>query len=264
MNAMNAHLILLHIPKTAGTSINEIVTDWVGPDYAARHVELLSADERNALGNLRYISGHLFYDDIQRLPYAGRYRLAVSLREPHARLASALQMLDRYNQPENKAQFEALPKVAQQVAERLSEIGLDDAAALARFFDDLDPWGYAALDNCQTRFLACDLSSSAKSPFAELADDAFNEAIGKLEACDFIVLTEDMTTSVARLADEFAITAPTKVLHSNRADSDEWARGRKVDSMDPAIRKAMSKMVEQDLRLYEHALKLFASHYLRP
>lgn len=264
MTPSNARLILLHIPKTAGTSVNDIVTDWVGPDQAAVHIELLTNEQRRTLDNLKYISGHIFYDEVQRLPYAGRYKLAVSLREPHARLASTLGMLDRYNQSENKVQLESLSDVAQSVAARLSDVDFDSASALSRFFEDLDPWGYAAIDNCQTRFLACDPLSASESPFAELARDAFKTAISKLESCDFIILTHDMTASVARLASEFAMPIPTEIPHSNKADSDDWAKGRKIDSTNPAIREAMSPMVDQDIRLYEHALKLFASPEPRP
>ena len=254
-----AGLILLHIPKTAGTSVQDTVVGWVGPDHSATHIETIDVADRGGLGDRKFISGHLFYDEIQRLPYVRNFKLAVSFREPYARLASTLRMLDRFGRPENSAQFATIPKQAQEIAVQISRINFNVGKELAFFFQRISPWGRAALDNCQTRFLTCDPLSAAKSPYDELAPDALELAYSRLDTFDFIVLTEDLGESIARIAGELNYPPPQHVIHSNSATSSDWAAARSLDYNDAEIREAMMPLVERDLKLYARAVRLFES-----
>ena len=257
-----AGLILLHIPKTAGTSVQDTVVAWVGPDQSATHIETIDVADRGGLGGRKFISGHLFYDEIQRLPYVRNFKLAVSFREPYARLASTLRMLDRYGRPENSVQFATIPRPAQELAVQVSKIDFNVGKELAFFFESMGPWGRAALDNCQTRFLTCDPLSASKSPYDELGSDALAVVYSRLETFDFIVLTEDLGESIARIAGEFNYPPPRHVIHSNSATSSDWAAARSLDHNDAEIREAMMPLVERDLKLYARAVRLFKERRL--
>ena len=232
---------------------------WVGPGQSATHIETIDVGDRNSLGGRKFISGHLFFDEIQRLPYVRTFKLAVSFREPYARLSSTLRMLDRYSRPENSVQFAMIPKTAQELAVQLSKVDFSVGKELASFFERMGPWGRAALHNCQTRFLTCDPLSPSKSPYDELGSDALQIAYDRLETFDFIILAEHLRESMARVAGEFGYLPPRHVIHSNSATSSDWAQGRPLDYNDADIREAMTPLIERDLKLYAHAVQLFES-----
>ena len=153
VQSINKHgIILLHIPKTAGTSISKTIIGWVGLDSVATHIELLNRDDRNKMDTKRFISGHLFFNEIQQLPFRRNLKLAISVREPYARLASALRMLDRFSLPGNELQCANMPKFVQEASAILSQVDFERPEQLAAYFESMNAWAQLSFDNCQTRF----------------------------------------------------------------------------------------------------------------
>ena len=246
-------LFFLHIPKTAGTSFVDTVRPWFAHEQAANYIEGLDAETQAGLGDKHFISGHLFFTQIHRLPYIAHCRLISIFRDPYARLASHLRYMDRYNQPEYAAAYNALREDLRQVVRAIAEVDFQRPEDLERLFATLGPWARAAFENCQTRFLFCDPTSTAASPYQDLPDHALDIALERLEALDMIGISERLDDTIAGVATSCGRPPPPRTARSNTASSD-----RQIDVADPGIRAIMAPLVSQDERLYARAKTLFA------
>jgi hypothetical protein len=248
-------IILLHIPKTAGTSIEKTISGWVGLDRAALHIELLNRDDRNKMDTKRFISGHLFFDEIQQLPFRRNLKLAISVREPYARLASALRMLDRFSLPGNELQCANMPKFVEEASTIFSKVAFERPEELAAYFKNMNAWGRLSFDNCQTRFLlpapAVDYDGSlehSNEQIGEVSDNDLQVVCANLSSVGFICVTEHLGESLARIAPEFNQQMTSWVIRANTADSPEWKVARPLDYTNPRIRAIMASLVNQHLK----------------
>jgi len=249
----NFRLFFLHIPKTAGTSFVDTVRPWFEQERAANYIEGLDAGAQAGLGDKHFISGHLFFTQIHRLPYIAHCRLISIFRDPYARLASHLRYMDRYNQPEYATAYNALREDLRQVVQDIAAVDFQRPEDLERLFATLAPWARSAFENCQTRFLFCDPTVTGASPYEDLPDHALDIALEHLEALDMIGISEQLDDTVAAVATSCGRPCPPRAARSNTASSD-----RQIDVADPRIRGVMAPLVNQDERLYARAKALFA------
>ncbi|MDG2528785.1 hypothetical protein [Caulobacter endophyticus] len=245
-------IFFLHIPKTAGTSFVDTLRGWFPKADRANYIEGLPGEARGQLGAKSFVSGHLFWDEVHRLPCMGERRLISVFRDPYARLASHLRYMDRYSQPDYRDGFDAFDDDMKAIVERISKLDFERPSDLESFFSDLSGWGRAAFDNSQTRFMTCDPGSEACSPYGALSDGAIDLALERLEALDMIGISEDLRTTIERLALQIRLQPPARIARSNTRSS-----VRKLDHRDPAIRAAMAPLVRFDERLYARARTLF-------
>lgn len=245
------NLFFLHIPKTAGTSFVDTLKPWF-PEYSrANYIEGLSPNDRMELSGKQFISGHIFFDEIRRLPYISEYSLVSVFRDPYARLASHIRYMDRYNQTEYEAAFNHLGDDLKAIVRTIGQLDFQRPDDLERLFAKLPAWGRAAYENCQTRFLVCDLESTVASPYEDLPDGALDLALERLESLDLIGISEALDTTVGRLA--ALLGRPTALApRSNTASS-----ARALDHTDPRIREVMRPLLGLDEAVYARAKTLF-------
>lgn len=246
-------LFFLHIPKTAGTSFVDLGVRWFGQKNSANYIEGRPVAARKKLGKKRFVSGHIFYDEMMRLPYIGDCKRAIFLRDPYARLASHLRYMDRYNQPEFERGFAVLRPELQGIVKKLAQVDFNSPREIETYLSDLTDWGNAAYHNCQTRFLVCDLESSAITPYLpQLPEHALEQACERLSKFDYLCLSEEFADSVAPMAADFGFDLLSETPRSNTESS-----SRKLDYLDPAIRNVLAPFLEEDVALYQFARKLF-------
>jgi hypothetical protein len=244
---MNQKLFFLHIPKTAGTTIVDTLSSFFPEEARANYIEGLDHKQRLQLGNRRFISGHLFVEEIKRLPFTGDFSHCILLREPYARLASHLRFMDRYATPSFRADYRQMPAYLRDVVDRIAEIDFECPNSLGDFFADMSPWSKVAYDNSQVRFLVDD--PGPHNLTRTLNDEVTNEAIDRLFAFDFIGTTENIAAFVGQIARAFGFDSNRQIARSNVA-----LAGRPIDHRDPRIRDVMHDLVKYDCRLYEAAL----------
>ena len=259
-NAQSPRLFFLHIPKTAGTSFVVTAGRWFGENGSYVFIEGSAVRiEDIQQPYKRFISGHVFYRDMLRFPAIKQYRTAVVLREPYARLASHLKLMDSYNNPDRGDELanalQAIrPEISEQVrsvAQMVGSANLNDPNELAKLFACLPAWGRVAFDNCQTRFLACDPRSPSSSPYAGLTEEAVETALERLGKFDAVGISERLDGVFARLGSMLGFPTPAEIVNTNVGTS-----GRPVDYSNSAIREIMRPFVTHDLRLYERAVAL--------
>jgi hypothetical protein len=253
------NVVLLHIPKTAGTAIEKTIASWIGPDQVEGHIEVLDTEARRMVLGKRFVSGHLFFNEVQELRSRFPSKLAISLREPYARLASALQMVDRYSRHGNEIQYASLPGPAQAAAAELALVNLNEPAELEYYMERISGWARVAFDNCQTRFMLNNPNCSSKGVSRKLSEEDLLSACKNISSADYICLAEKLPECITRLARELNHEPLGSIMRTNTADSGYWRRARRIDFHQPRIRAVMEPFVHYDLKLYEHAAELFAN-----
>lgn len=241
-----APLFFMHIPKTAGMSMRQYLGEQYHPcDIcpAERWQDLAGGDRDPA--SYRLVRGHFRYN--LRELVAQDARMLVVLRDPLRRTVSALRHLAR------DPNFHPTHELAKNFT--LSEIiRQPDIMALQR--------------DVQARFLCASMPAAAVTAWLEEARsigvdaDAgdrenppdFNLAADRLEAIDFVGMTEDLGTLVSAMAREMNFHPPLNfpVVNENP---------QRIDPLQGLTEVELDIVREHntiDLKIYEFAKKLLA------
>jgi hypothetical protein len=240
-------LFFLHIPKTAGTSLVGSIKAYLS---IAAPLDYNLPDLEARLDRSEFVWGHVSLDAFRQLPNSDRFRTAVVIRDPFARLASHLQFTDRYNEPKFVKDTEKLPEAVKHAVREIAKVDFEDAGAVAAYLASPSPWGQAAFDNCQVQFLTDTPRPPDYLPRKRVTEAQIGNAVARLEDFDFLAVTEDISHCVAQIAATYRHrpSAPPTLNVGNH--------GRRVNWRDPAIRKAMSPLVRGDVAVYRRAKEL--------
>jgi len=188
-------VVFLHIPKTAGTSVNDIFLRRVGkPRYGSAVVLHDRADPAllELARGARFVGGHFgprIFEEIRGEAYAFTF-----LREPVARLISTWRYLQSQRDPDNR-----LP------AANLGEALTSDHPDIAR-----------SLDNVMTRQLGAgfELDEAAKIP----RDEWLDRAKACLARMDYVAFTARIDADLRAIGAALALPIPGAAPARNRTD----------------------------------------------
>ena len=246
-----ARVLYLHLMKTAGTSLSEMLRRWAGPGRSRVGLPLdeLLVMSRPELGRMRAIAGHFPFEVIGILP--GVFQTATVIREPVGRTLSHFQEVRRQHDPDGELTLDefvhsevyAVPSGNYQARQLAHTIDLDQA------------WiGYSPMQ----RYLQAGGQPDQAYPLQALFDstpifmsdeDLLKQASAHLSQIDIVGVTDHLETLTARLGGLFG--APTDAvprLNTTPASSHP--------DVPVALRREIERRTEVDRQLYEQALKL--------
>lgn len=236
-------LCLLHIPKTAGSTLTSIVdTNFhVNEIFPASTVGRFSPDE---LEQYKLFRDHFDYN-IHRFFKKKPYYMTI-LRDPIDRAISLYEFWKRSrerNQPDNKP-----------MSELLQDATLE---GLTGFICHSDPQVRSRTSNRQVRQLAIGIGGLSTDPSAAFSDDELLAMAKKnLDDCLFVALTERFQDSVFLMAYVFG-WYPIADYQSLRVAS---KRSRKEDIPQEDLR-AIAQVNQLDIALYEYGCERFRRDY---
>jgi hypothetical protein len=223
-------IFFLHIPKTAGTSLMDILQMQVDPDdfYSFPDgIENLQPEKMYVAQKARIIRGHRMYDFqkyFTRRPY-----VITMLRNPYDRIISNYAHLSRINPPR-------LVKIA-----RMTNPERDDSPVSLE--------EYVSAPSMQNRLIQflIGYNGALKKPF----NDHLALAKVHLENLAFFGLKERFDDSIKLLAYTFGWT-PIKIeAKLNIAPSDSKPK------ISPEAKALMEQFNEPDMEFYQYACELF-------
>jgi hypothetical protein len=233
-------LMLVHVPKTAGSSIHATMRSGLGDDairvFAAKapaleYFRTSFAQERDA-GTVRFLSAHCRLGDF---PSGRRFTL---LRDPIERICSLFIYAKRHRLP---------------FLDDLAEGA--DFSEFWRFMKENHPFRVADT-HCQF-----------------LADGTFEGAwTAANSVLDGWAVSDRVDALSKAMIEDLGRAAPATLIRANEsevsANPDDWTRGRRpakyaslIDSMPAAARADLIAANQEDRQLYEAALSRGGFHY---
>jgi glycosyltransferase involved in cell wall biosynthesis len=187
-------VFFMHIPKTAGSTINERLLSTLGFRDNFTHTESqhgFLANFDTAARTADYVSGHHRLPDILAKIDRDDWYLFTLLRNPVEHLISHLSWVRSLAAPGNEGIFRAHSEANQRLARRLQQTDLNDIDTVNEFITSLDSRQY--FDNCQTRYLISYTNEMIDGSAAMLASRA-------LEDLDYVGLTERLPEALVHIA----------------------------------------------------------------
>lgn len=229
----NDQIFFMHIPKTAGTTLVELIRQQFKPEeyfsHTGRLPECLTPEVMKPIETARFVRAHQPYNFQQYFP---RHPVIITmLREPIARTYSNYVHLRTYGQ------------------DRLSEMGKELGKTDGELISIEEFLTLKTQSNRQTRYLAgLPFSDNSMSPKSMLL-----LAKTHLESMAFFGITERFDDSLRLLTYTFGWNLPTKYESLNRSTAKR--------EMTPELETAIRNANELDIELYNYATQLFDFRY---
>jgi len=146
-------IVFLHIPKTAGSSINKIFEDLYGQEKTCLHLE--SSSELcnvKSLEKFKFVSGHLRLNGLFALTPHRTFSFTF-LRSPVEMLVSHVKWVKAIARDVNSGFFLKHTREIQQLSLELQGVNLNDPDEVRLFFACETDLKRQLFNNCQLRYL---------------------------------------------------------------------------------------------------------------
>lgn len=244
-------LFFVHIPKAAGSSINDFIPNAIGHTPTYTHIEGMR-DKWAEISQSKFLSGHIRYPEYVKFFSKFDYVVFAFLREPYSHLRSHINWVRRLAEPEFVQARESHAKIVQNISDYLSGVDFTNLENIEKFVTELKPSAYGLFDNCQVRYL-----SSAKGS-ERVTEVHLQEAITNLRKLHFVGISERSKESQAMLLRLMRLPAVEGEQRSN-VNTLDFGLNIKAEN----LRSIIAPLVCFDLQLYSVALQLFKQQEAR-
>ncbi len=235
-------IVFMHIPKTAGSSVNEYFTSIVGSEKSrtfAEHDIYSGKLAGDLISKYDFVSGHFFYGHVAR--FQDQALFFTVLRDPYKQLVSQIKWLDRYNLQHNLAEKNDLSRESKDIIEMIGQTDLGSVHQLDELLVHLPPYGYHLLNNLQSRFIIGDSGNFDPLSLRDIGFIAHN-----LKKFDYFCTLDQLSEVVPQVAMAAGYNDTPFDRHANRNDGPT-----EIDLRDPIVRKVLEKHILVDLLLYD-------------
>ena len=145
----------MHIPKTAGSSINNFFGNIFGSEYSLFHLETIQDWETLSDTYFQpyvYIAGHTPFPRVSKRLEGGQWRTFSVIRDPFDHLISHISWVK--NLVRTPRRFRNSPRDVQKLSRRLNEINFNDVDDVAKFFHSPLGLALSMFDNRQVRYFS--------------------------------------------------------------------------------------------------------------
>jgi hypothetical protein len=239
-------IYFVHIPKTAGTSLNAFISSHYQEDECEIHFEnrfrWRDPDGIKYLRRKKYLSGHVRYPVFRnRMPKIEHMKFSI-FRDPIEQLISHLVWVRHLCEPQHKAEYDRHPEHIQETAQKLASTDFTKPAALKAFVASMSRHERGLFDNCQTRYFLPNL------PSIQLQDKYLRQALGNLAELDVVGVTDRYIQTLMVLCHRMGWAVPDDTPQMNVTGN---LYG--LDRNAPATLDALSELIRYDTVLYELA-----------
>jgi len=243
---MKKKICFMHIPKTAGSSVNDYFSEVFGDDKSltfAEHSIYSGQSINKLLDNYEYLSGHLFYGNFSEIKR--KVILFTILRDPYEQIVSQLKWLNRYNLPSYDEERSCLSDDVQKLVAMIGKISLESVHELDELLSNLPPVGYHLLNNVQSRFIIGDSGNNRPLSIRDIG-----YVSGNLKKFDHVCTMNEISEAMPNILELAGHKKRKFNYHSNRGSEIV-----DIDISNPLVRSVLQKHILLDSLLYEIVCK---------
>ena len=256
-------MFFVHLPKTAGSTVNAFMKDCLGERACATHIETRPEWK---FGNVPdsifedkvFLSGHVHLRFLRQKLTLRNTLVTTMLRDPIDQLISHIAWARRLAEPDEKERFYRHHSEVQHVATCLAELDLGSPVHLAKWASELSPGARSFFDNCQVRYLT-DRGQIDRGPTGRVTQRDLLGAIGNLEIFDLVGRSDRVPSFLNKVAAKMSLQECSGSDVNVRENVTKTKYG--LDPGDAGIRAALESLIQFDQVLYD---KVASSESIAP
>jgi len=245
----------LHIPKTAGTTINKLFSSQYPVDEVLTHIEssdlIKDPDKITLIQKYTYVSGHYSYPAAKNnLSISDRTTIA-TFRLPEEHVISHLCWVRLLGEPEHANRLAQHDKNIQSIVEHLKTVDLSNAEKIPPLIEWLEDNKYFLFHNTQARYLC----GGAQSP--ALTDNQVKIALSNLDELDFVGTVDRLSDFISMLISTFSFDTTSDNQQRENANNHKFG----MDHNNRPFMNALAPLIKYDQIIYGKAHQLFTDTF---
>jgi|GEM_PF-2241441 len=239
-------LVFMHIPKTGGTTLHNILAKHFYPDeICPEKLNDLKKYPQNSLEKYRFFSGHFDRENIKYIPQNAK--IITILREPKNRILSVYYFWKAHRSEVIEKENLVEPRIAKKL----------NLLEFLRYGDQGIP---LHIDNVQVRTMLGKMYVGDKGEYLIAKDEALAKAIEYLDSLSAFGIMEEYLKTVNHFCTLLGIDTPD-VIPVDKARSQLSQLNRfeavKEEEITPEIAAELERLTDLDSQLYDYAKKKF-------
>ncbi len=247
----NRGLLYLHIPKAAGSSINNVIGSQFDELEVATHIESKKLLGVLGAGDIekkyRYISGHVPYPQFEHHLNLDHWFTLATFRKPDEHVVSHIAWVRLLAEDGHKIRFMQHDETIQRIAGFLKGVNFSNSKDILGMINWLEDNNYFLFHNTQTRYL-----SGGKAE-AVIAPCQLNNALKNLESLDYVGITERLDEFILMLAATFGFRITSEQVSKENTNNMKFG----MDLSSNAFREAIEPLIEYDRIIYTVARRKY-------
>lgn len=236
-------LLYFHIPKTAGSSINEFFAKNVAQYHF--HIESVQELTKEFCEPFEFISGHVSFSRMNQMINLQDWITFVTFRDPLAYTISHLKWVRKLADKGEEERFNQHPEIFQKIALKMTEYDFSLPVQITDFINWLESINFHYFHNTQLHYIHQTQNQH------ELSEQQIQIALQNMKKINFIGIQENLDEFMEMISYEFG----WKLDQKPRVNVNENNYGFNINN--PETQKALLPLYEKDLILYEEAKKLY-------
>lgn len=242
-------VVFMHIPKTGGTSIHEMLAAFFEPEEIfPERFNKFDTYQPDDLAKYRYFSGHMDIKSIE-LFLGPKYVLSM-FREPKKRILSLYYFWRSHTAEHIEKHSLNGPRLAKSM----------DLLSFLREHQFGIPGN---IDNIQTRTLLGPMHCGPNREFLFPHEEVLDRAFRAIDSIDRVGILENFDESCFRIFKDLGLSAPAQFPHlrngDNAIDKDPNREAVCREEITPEIDRELDRLTEFDRHVYDYAVKVFES-----
>jgi hypothetical protein len=249
---MSKPIFYLHIPKTAGSSMNRFLIEQFEDDETLLHIEsrniFENQDTLDNAGTYKLLSGHVSFPQmVKKMDVINTRQTIATFRLPLTHVISHISWVRKLADPDERDRLQKHNKTIQKTAAKLADTDLSQPNEITELIRWLGANKVFLFHNTQTKYL-CGGGAGAFSP------GLIDQALQHLDKINYVGTVERLNEFISLLCYRLGFSQPNE---SSIIKENSNSRTYGLDIKDKSICRALQPLIGWDKLIYNQARHRF-------